>query len=72
MDDVPFWQMVLGLTGVAVWGALCGLPALAIYSLAERARSGYAPWVLLAVLLLIWFPLVTALCVWAISTVIGI
>lgn len=72
MNDVPLWQTLLGLTGMLVWGVLCGVPALAIYSLAARDRGGLAPWLLLVATLLIWFPLVTVLCVWAYATLIGI
>ncbi|HEY4004615.1 MAG TPA: hypothetical protein VGM60_05445 [Pseudonocardia sp.] len=72
MADVPLWQTLLGLAGILAWGLLCGAPALAIYSLAARPRAGAASWVLLAVLVVVWFPLVTALCVWAVSTVVGL
>jgi hypothetical protein len=72
MDDVPLWQTMLGFAGLAVWGILCGLPALVLYSLAAKSNSGMITWVVLAVVLLVWFPLVTALCIWAVATLIGI
>lgn len=63
---------VVGFVGMMVWGALCGVPALAIYNLAARARTGWLTWVLLAAILLAWLPLVTAICMWAVFHLIGI
>jgi hypothetical protein len=71
MDDVPLWQTLLGVAGMLVWAVLCGVPALAIYSLAARARSGVLTWVVFIVLLLVWLPLVTVLCLWAVTRLIG-
>jgi hypothetical protein len=71
MDDVPLWQTLLGVAGMLVWAVLCGIPAMAIYSLAAKARSSAMSWVILIVLLLVWLPLVTVLCLWAVSALIG-
>ena len=71
MDGVPLWQTLLGVAGMLVWAVLCGVPALAIYSLASRTRSGVLSWVVLTVLLLVWLPLVTVLCLWAVASLIG-
>ena len=71
-SDVPFWQSLLGFAGLAVWGILCGVPALLLYSLATKANSGAVAWVVLILVFLLWFPLVTALCIWAMSTLLGI
>jgi hypothetical protein len=71
MDGVPLWQTLLGVAGMLVWAVLCGVPALAIYSLAARTRSGVLSWVVLTVLLLVWLPLVTVLCLWAVASLIG-
>lgn len=72
MDDVPVGQLLLGAAGMLVWAVLCGIPALAIYSLAARPHgtSGLT-WVAVVVLLLVWLPLVTLLCLWAVSTLVG-
>ncbi|MDT7644874.1 MAG: hypothetical protein QOC75_1874 [Pseudonocardiales bacterium] len=70
MDGVPLWQTLLGVAGMLVWAVLCGVPALAIYSLAARTRSGVLSWVVLIVLLLVWLPLVTVLCLWAVASLI--
>ena len=71
MGDVPLWQTMLGIAGMLVWGALCGVPAVALYSFASRPRTGVLGWVLLLLMMLIWLPLVTVLCVWAITSLIG-
>ncbi|HEY2099583.1 MAG: hypothetical protein QOI50_7222 [Pseudonocardiales bacterium] len=71
MDGVPLWQTLLGVAGMLVWAVLCGVPALAIYSLAARTRSSALSWVVLTVLLLVWLPLVTVLCLWAVASLIG-
>ncbi|HEV7787405.1 MAG TPA: hypothetical protein VGP05_00210 [Pseudonocardia sp.] len=71
MEGVPLWQTLLGVAGMLVWAVLCGVPALAIYSLAARTRSGVLSWVVLIVLLLVWLPLVTVLCLWAVASLIG-
>jgi hypothetical protein len=71
MDGVPLGQTLLGVAGMLVWAVLCGVPALAIYSLAARSRSGALSWVVLIVLLLVWLPLVTVLCLWAVASLIG-
>jgi hypothetical protein len=71
MSDVPLWQTLLGVVGMLVWGALCGVPAVALYSLASRPRAGALSWLLLIVLMLVWLPLVTVLCVWAVTRLIG-
>ena len=71
MGDVPLWQTLLGVAGMLVWGALCGVPAVALYSLASRPRSGVLSWMLMILGLLVWLPLVTALCVWAVTRLIG-
>ncbi|HTF50791.1 MAG TPA: hypothetical protein VK735_25400 [Pseudonocardia sp.] len=71
MDDVPLGQTLLGVAGMLVWAVLCGVPALAIYSLAAKRETGAMSWVVLIVLLLVWLPLVTVLCLWAVSTLIG-
>lgn len=72
MDDVPLWQTLLGFAGLALWGILCGLPALVLYSLAAKSNSGMITWIVLLVVFLVWFPLVTVLCIWAVATLIGI
>lgn len=72
LNDVSGWETAIGLAGIAVWGILCGLPALVLYSLAARSDSGVTAWIVLIVVFLVWFPLVTVLCVWAFSTLIGI
>jgi hypothetical protein len=71
MDGVPLWQTLLGVAGMLVWAVLCGVPALAIYSLAARTRSSALSWVVLTVLLLVWLPLVTVLFLWAVASLIG-
>jgi hypothetical protein len=71
MDDVPLGQLLLGVAGMLVWAVLCAIPALAIYSMAARPHSSGLSWVALLVVLLIWLPLVTMLCLWAVSTLIG-
>ena len=71
MEGVPLWQTLLGVAGMLVWAVLCGVPALAIYSLAARTRSGVLSWVVLIVLHLHWLPLVTVLCLWAVASLIG-
>jgi hypothetical protein len=71
MDGVPLGQTLLGVAGMLVWAVLCGFPALAIYSLAARSRSSALSWLVLIVLLLVWLPLVTVLCLWAVSSLIG-
>jgi hypothetical protein len=71
MDDVPVGELLLGVVGMLVWAVLCGLPALAIYSMAARPHSSGMSWVALVVILLIWLPLVTVLCLWAVSKLIG-
>ena len=71
MNGVSGWDTAIGLAGIAVWGIMCGLPALVIYSLAARSNSGMVAWIVLIVVFLVWFPLVTLLCVWAFGTLIG-
>jgi hypothetical protein len=72
MVGVPLGQTLLGVAGMLVWAVLCGVPAMAIYSLAARTRSSALSWVVLIVLLLIWLPLVTVLCLWAVYSLIGL
>lgn len=72
MDGVPPGELLLGAAGMLVWAVLCGVPALAIYSLAARPHSSATSWVALVVFLLAWLPLVTALCLWAVSRLIGV
>lgn len=71
MDDVPLWQTLLGVAGMLVWGALCGVPAVALYSLASRPRVSALSWLMLILLMVVWLPLVTLLCVWAVTRLIG-
>ncbi|GAA5150615.1 hypothetical protein GCM10023321_16290 [Pseudonocardia eucalypti] len=72
MSGVPFWQTLVGVIGMIVWGAMCGFPALALYSLAMRPHGGgKSTWVALVLILLVWFPLVTWVCIWAMSNLIG-
>ncbi|MBO0849987.1 MAG: hypothetical protein J2P20_11030 [Pseudonocardia sp.] len=72
MNGVSGWDTAIGLAGIAVWGMMCGLPALVLYSVAARSDTGVVRWIVLIVAFLVWFPLVTVLCVWAYGTLIGI
>ncbi|HEY2207251.1 MAG TPA: hypothetical protein VGH99_22560 [Pseudonocardia sp.] len=72
MDGVPLGQTLIGVAGMMLWAALCGMPALVLYNLANRTRSGAGAWIAMVLMLLVWFPLVTALCLWAVSTMIGL
>jgi len=71
MDGVSLGQTLLGAAGMLVWAVLCGVPALAIYSIAAKPRSSAMSWLALVVILLVWLPLVTVLCLWAVSRLVG-
>ena len=47
------------------------MPAVALYSLASRPRAGALSWLVLILLMVVWLPLVTVLCAWAVTTLIG-
>lgn len=66
------FNTVIGFLGMLVWGALCGFPAMAIYTVAMRERGSWRSWLLLIVVLLVWFPAVTLLCLWAVFKIIGV
>lgn len=66
------YDMVIGFAAMVVWGAMCGVPALAIYNVAMRAKSNWRTWTLLACGLLLWIPLVTLVCLWAVSHLISV
>ncbi|HZZ50505.1 MAG TPA: hypothetical protein VFE65_26740 [Pseudonocardia sp.] len=65
------YHSVIGFLGMIVWGALCGFPALALYSVVMQDRAGWRPWLLILGLVVLWFPAVTLLCLWAVLTLTG-
>jgi hypothetical protein len=65
-------DLIVGFVAMMIWGALCGVPALAIYNLAQRTRTGWRTWVLFIGGMLVWLPLVTVICVWGVLHLIGL
>ena len=64
-------DILIGSVVLLIWGALCGVPAMTVYNLAMRARTGWRTWLILGAVLVLWMPLVTGLCLWGVSLLIG-